>query len=575
MSNEELVPAVAVAVEEEAPDRLCQSSIHHQISPSQTSLLIRLCLVFAHIMFFLGQTRVMWYLYSDVEVDIELFADNLPSRLVFTALRLPNPLPVNLTSHHVLQEFTYMDAIRGLWFGRTGEPNPLYDQTPGFGGKLSAFLLVLFSAVWPHVKLLWLNVEFHRKVKHAFDLRTNTLYWLDTFGKWSLTDVFVICTLLAVLNIDVPIAGKSLVAGLDYQFHLLKQALSKEGSVAKVSLAVCQQLLGLQDDKLAQCTSRLELAFPTVTGLLTAIEHLLHHCHAEGAILAKIRVKGESGIYFFCIATLCSLGLSWLVDIVDHRMRKSRAKRERILAVEEASPDVAEEEKVEEPWKRLPERSKELGMPSNNLLLALITLAVVLLAAFIPIVERKVPGSVMSLVEADFHVDLHKQYRLYDLVVFTGEAGGWDWLLLTTLGSFILVGPILRAGVLFVLVWVPLPYRPQRRLAFASSSLGVLAAWDVIIVAFSMVTFEMPRITQGIISPKLEICKFLHQLGMQEYCISIEFLLLPGFFLLPLGTLLLLVCAARVTRITYLVYNPYQDHYSGAPELVTRLIAGS
>ena len=69
-----------------------------------------------------------------------------------------------------------------------------------YPGRTSAVALVVFSFVWPHVKLLVLHAFFYLRLSPAF--RRNGNYWLSFFGKWTLIDVLVMCAPIGLLHLQ-------------------------------------------------------------------------------------------------------------------------------------------------------------------------------------------------------------------------------------------------------------------------------------------------------------------------------------------------------------------------------------
>jgi len=652
----------------ELADRLCDSSINHRVSARTTRTIVTFFLLAAHVLFLYGQTAIMWYLFSEVRADVELHADSLDAKLAFRALKLQNPSNITINFHQTIEAFTYWDAIRGLWTGHTGPVDPRY-QNPGPGpwGKVSAILLIFFSAFWPHAKLLGLNYQYHRKVRFGDEeSRTTTLYWLDTFGKWSLADVFVICTLLAVLNLDMPLQAPKILDALGIQLRQLANDFTKDDTVREVSRAVCQQLFfpdqtcefrALKDQTLddmayaavsnvttleelaslsgrnaridcsnlrescPRCACILETVFPTVDLLILAVDRLLRGVRAEGDLIAVLRVAGRSGIYIFCLATLTSLSLSWIIDAIDHRTRskrkigsrtveegmffeainqaRSREDRESVSLVRRGTllSDIIEHGAsaggsnaviadgprevltplliaVQTPHVMETAAKVKTLHPARWMIpVCVLALTCAILGAFLPMMRRRVPGSIMNIVRDDLEVDLTREYSILHLVELTGVAGGPDYLLCFAFGLFVLVGPIFRGFIICLLAFVPLPSRPQRKLAFFTNTLGVFSGWDVLLVAFALVRLEMPRITQGIVSPSLPICKLLHQLGKEPYCISIEFLFIyPEFLIVPIATICLVFSATRIVRVAFFTFDPFGDGYQGAPRSVASLV---
>jgi hypothetical protein len=159
--------------------------------------------------------------------------------------------------------------------------------------------------------------------------------------------VFVICTLLAVLNLDLPVDAKKLANALVAQLEIIAKDLSNDATATEAARAVCQALFfekqGCpswprdEDDCYSQqvacsrCACRLERAFPTADLVLFASEAILKGVEASGNGLAVLRVAGRKGIYVFSCGTMLSLGLSAFIDVLDHRQRAKRRIRARTV----------------------------------------------------------------------------------------------------------------------------------------------------------------------------------------------------------------------------------------------------
>ena len=59
---------------------------------------------------------------------------------------------------------------------------------------------MVFSFIWPHVKLFLLHLAFFLPISPS--ARRNANYWLAFFGKWTLCDVLVMCALIGMFNIQ-------------------------------------------------------------------------------------------------------------------------------------------------------------------------------------------------------------------------------------------------------------------------------------------------------------------------------------------------------------------------------------
>ena len=129
----------------------------------------------------------MWYLFVGVNFTGKFEAIDMETELIFKALKISNPLLLNVTIDYHVEDFTYGMAVQRLW------------QAVGLdstvGPRMVAMTLVLFSGVWPHLKLLILNYYWYFPAH--LSTRTSAFYWLSTFGKWSLCDVFLVCVLVS------------------------------------------------------------------------------------------------------------------------------------------------------------------------------------------------------------------------------------------------------------------------------------------------------------------------------------------------------------------------------------------
>lgn len=145
-------------------------------------------------------------------------ASTFKSKSAFDVLNLPHHYEFVKKENKTVETFTYMDAIRKLWKGEgLGDAQTI--------SKVSAALLVLFSGIWPHLKLVLVHFCWFFKFGHrlrnkdeegggnnvcysnghqhkSWTTRSPFLRTLSIFGKWSLADVLVVCILIAVLHLD-------------------------------------------------------------------------------------------------------------------------------------------------------------------------------------------------------------------------------------------------------------------------------------------------------------------------------------------------------------------------------------
>ena len=157
---------------------------------------------------------------------------------------------VHANLNYTLEDFTYFSAVKGLWLGHN---HPIHEEWhdggPGPTGKLAAVILILFSGVWPHVKLAVMNWAFHAR-RVTEETRSAWLYVLDTFGKWSLADIMVVCCLLCLMDVNVPMTGETILQYVDEAVADWRNSIdpSDPNLVRDSARFVCSYLLDLKHD---------------------------------------------------------------------------------------------------------------------------------------------------------------------------------------------------------------------------------------------------------------------------------------------------------------------------------------
>jgi len=331
-------------------------------------LLIPPLLIFNHIIFYQGQTQPMWNLAYSTNVTISATATTLKSKAAFDTLNLPHDYTFKHNENKIVETFTYMDAIRKLWNGEgLGDAQTL--------SKVAAALLVVFSGIWPHLKLLlvhfcWFFPFSHRLLltsnlnpdaSHAYDDRSdkqccksrdastrNNSIWcanghvhntcnrrspflrvLSTLGKWSLADVLVVCILIAVLHLDWKVNPYEIRSGLENELPTILQYV--KGKYPDVNKN-CEQLLGYP----CEIGKALVIHYPQCIACKTLVSNAYTHpdwttsegkdimegIELGGGGYAQLRVMGMIGTYFFCASVIMSILLSLLVDVLDEKDRK-------------------------------------------------------------------------------------------------------------------------------------------------------------------------------------------------------------------------------------------------------------
>mmetsp|Transcript_26269 Transcript_26269/g.61732 ORF Transcript_26269/g.61732 Transcript_26269/m.61732 type:complete len:385 (-) Transcript_26269:183-1337(-) len=291
-----------------------------------------------------------------------------------------------------------------------------------------------------------------------------------------------------------------------------------------------------------------------------------------------------SGIYYFCGAVIISIFLSLVVDIFDHRAKMHERKREeearglercyrerggllleerpvRRLVSEHDSVnntpntrDVGvDDDRLDTPLLDNTDhhfstnlsnleidqsenlRDDDLDSNTRNgdkrlfslwlLVITFFSAAAVYLGAEMATMERLVYGAGPKLLHEILGVDWERPYSFQTLMWTTGAAGGLDYMLMGTFGLFCVVGPVVRAVLLFLTVLLDYCCVSVANLAVIVNFLGSFCAWEVFAIATIMVQMLMPSITDTII--RNPVCGSVSDDGS---CLKIEFNLVPVAF---------------------------------------------
>ena len=295
----------------------------------------------------------MWNLAYRIDVSVDLTANTFKSKAAADVLALPHSYTFAHKETKVAETFTYMDAIRKLWEGKgLGDARTI--------SKVAAVLLVLFSGIWPHLKLLLLHLGWFWPFVHGLWLgrgdgdnararccrrrkrasqrsghrhyrshshRSPFLRALSALGKWSLADVLVVCILIAVLHLDWAVDPAKIRSGIEAKLPaLLNYAHDKYPD----PVDDCAQLLGhtcgrhakvLDMPKCVACQAFILNAYTHPEWTSGQGRDILDGVELEGGGTAQLRVVGMVGTYYFCAAVITSILLSLLVDWLDGRDR--------------------------------------------------------------------------------------------------------------------------------------------------------------------------------------------------------------------------------------------------------------
>mmetsp|Transcript_17795 Transcript_17795/g.22916 ORF Transcript_17795/g.22916 Transcript_17795/m.22916 type:complete len:603 (-) Transcript_17795:244-2052(-) len=507
-------------------------SLAFQEASKCTILIISTLIILAHALFLYGQIFPMWRLFYKVDANVTLEAVNAESEFVFSSLNLENPYQLGISKEGQVRTFTYSFAIKELWKAK--------DLSSTIGPRIAAFLLILFSGVWPHLKLLLLHCYWLFPSGQLS--RSKAFYWLSTFGKWSFADVFVVCILIGVLNLDFEIQPQVIIDGLISEFPELVDAIENAVTLDQATELVCQEYLGLEcgsitDVECESCYGIVGQLYKRPAWLKEIGVNALKGIQPSGGGQSTLRVGGLWGIYIFCCAVVLSLLLSFIIDIYDRRARTRQFSRTPCntsdrLSHENASDALKAYLNAESTSEILDlnDAKKRRSVftwvnPVVHVLLALLSVVLVSISLFIKSMERDVEGSLPEIADTVLGLQYDKEYSLWSLTKATAASGGADYFLMGIFGFFCVAGPLLRASLCAIHFMFDSSYRAHQRWVFELVSiLRAFCAWEVFTVALLMVDLEMPQITNTIINEKQKICQALHQTGQfPSSCFTVDF----------------------------------------------------
>ncbi|CAB9512185.1 expressed unknown protein [Seminavis robusta] len=536
-------------------------------TPAVLTMLLPLACIVTHIIFAYGQWAPMWRLSLTAEdMDVTAQAQTALTKKIFNQLGLDqtpgfthdgDTLNYQIEQEHTVQTFTYGFAVQELW--------QAYGMPGVFLPRCAAILLVIFSGIWPHLKLILLQWSWSsRRLSLTPNRRTRTLGWLALLGKWSLADVLTVCVMVGVLNlewvIDPPTVKEGIANNLAMLIDLAKQVWD-DGQICSVMLSFDASDCGSKDLSIKQhlecfaCKKFVWMAYHEPDVVEKQGKAIVKGIEMSGHGAVRLSVVGMEGIYAFCIAVILSVLLSVIVDWYNYKyietLREKIAARQRgedtdlTLSIttnpEEAASLLLVGDTTSEASEPLLENSSS-GTPFEPLeimeddssvldhwvqrttsapaytclhchhILPMVTLVLVGMALYTPSMERNVGGAIPKYLKEVLGLDLNHKYSLASLQDLTGAAGGMDLLLMGTFALFIVLGPLLRA-ILVVLVAMTAKTTASTRtqrirslLVHVSNFLAAFCAWEVFFAAMFMVELIMPSATNTILNtPACEI----------------------------------------------------------------------
>ena len=292
-------------------------------TPYCITFLVPLLSILTHVIFYYGQTQPMWHLHLSQQVDLWANATTYESRTAFRTLGLPYQNLITTHKEQQVKTFSYWYAIQELWKAKH-MPGKILPRT-------AAILLVIFSGIWPHLKLILLNCTWLLSIHQQ--RRTRILTWLSTLGKWSLADVLVVCVMVGVLHLDWIVDPQAIRTGLLDNMSFFLRVIKSLYSASDI----CTILLKNIDchihhkswkkwSECKGCVGLIKTALDYPDQARHTFKGVLDGIYMSGGGHVTLRVLGLHGIYAFCAAVILSILISLLVDILDGKAHRAEMR---------------------------------------------------------------------------------------------------------------------------------------------------------------------------------------------------------------------------------------------------------
>lgn len=204
----------------------------------KTSISVTCIIVLSHALLLWGQLGDLWGFFAvdsiNVTVSINSTLAAIITSPIFGPSNVTSPANIVTNSSVLIDSFSYGDMVYELWI----QPYPIT--------RFTAVLLILFSAVWPHLKLLLLHLYFYLPTPPI--PRRSALYWLGSMGKLSLADICATCMIFMLLNLSVTMDVGTLASDAA---ALIKDVIPIIANGADGKLSNMTQSLVSQVDELA------------------------------------------------------------------------------------------------------------------------------------------------------------------------------------------------------------------------------------------------------------------------------------------------------------------------------------
>ena len=569
-------------------------------TPRITTWLIPFVALLTHGLFLYGQIEPMWKLTQSQAVDVWWNATGSAARWAFDTLGLPQDLNFERYDQSTIQTFTYSFAIQELWEAK-GMSGPIWLPRMAavllalFSGVWPHLKLILLTLTW----IVKLPLPPSRRRTTAL----HWLSCLGKWSLADILVVCVMVGVLQMdWFVDPDEIRRGVADHLPELLHLVQTQYHNATALCTVLLTNdCNHPDSVSHHiQCDACIAAVKTAFWQPDWAESTGRSILNGITTSGSGICELRVVGMRGIYSFCAAVILSICLSLLVDVFDQRYnqycsdannagahqeeqlqlisstlqnierRSSRGNFQEeepltnyLALVDEADADEAEpllEGTVVHSSLNLQSGSDDDGGDGDlascpTCLLRLITCCYdcgrlvvtifVLIAAICATswitLERSIHGAIPMLLHSILGVEWNKSYTLFTLSAMTGAAGGWDILLMATFSLFIVIGPVLRSFMCFVRHLLPPKCGRLRTIIQTSINfIGAFCAWEVLVVAITMICLLMPSITNTILmDPRCsEIVDTPTGTGN---CFEVEFRVLRTFGLVLISGILLVV----------------------------------
>jgi hypothetical protein len=530
-------------------------------TPFGMGVAIPLACLINHALFLYGQTQYMWRLTLQSDIDVWYNATGLEAKTAFYSLGLDRETHLQYHQDETIRSFTYTFAIHELWKAK-GLPNTLLP-------RLAAGLLILFSGIWPHLKLCLLSLTwlFANDKKR----RKGTLRWLSSLGKWSLADVLVVCVMVGVLNLDWLVDPTAIKNGFVYQVPLLIDIVKHMYSATDI----CSRMLKADcvsppstwlHAKCISCRNFIEMEFDHPQTARTSFAGIAKGVEESGSGFARLRVQGMDGIYAFSVAVVLSIILSLMVDAVDQRESTVAVENRSSYFLLQAESHDEEEQNDDLAARHVHrsttidhaavtfERERETTLHPRcdqywGTVVSSSASLMVLMATFNYTLKRRVTGAIPQLMHDVLGIAWDRQFSLSTLVRVTGAAGGFDLLLMSVFGIFVIVGPVLRVSLCLVLLSAPQGHYGglERTMHHMITYIAPFCAYEILALACLLVKLLMPMTTSTIVN-RHDDCAKVDDSGI---CLEVFFDLQSSFVLLICGGLLLVALSSYIHKRRY------------------------